>query len=205
MSEPVFTVPQVSAMLSLPPKAINNLLDRELAALPGTSSRIEGRNVTAKGVLAIELLVALAQKLVPNFRLRMVQKSLACDSGSLRVDEDGVVVELAKHREKVNARMARLRQAEAMVESSHDVLSGMPCILGTRLPVHLVAALAGKHGAKVALTTYPTLTANQVDLAVMYAQAHPRRGRPATTLPKAKGPAQKRRVGKVKTAATADK
>jgi uncharacterized protein (DUF433 family) len=204
MSEPEFTVPQVSAMLSLPPKAINNLIDRELGALPGTSSRIEGRTITAKGLLAIELLAALAQKLVPGFRLRMVRKSLACDAGSLRVDEDGVVVELAKHREKVDARMARLRQAEAMVESSNEVLSGTPCILGTRLPVHLVAALAGKHGTKLTLTTYPTLTANQVDLAVMYAQAHPRRGRPATTLPKAKGPAQKRRVKKVKIGAAAE-
>jgi hypothetical protein len=109
MSEPEFTVPQVSAMLSLPPKAINNLIDRELGALPGTSSRIEGRTITAKGLLAIELLAALAQKLVPGFRLRMVRKSLACDAGSLRVDEDGVVVELAKHREKVDA-FGKLKQ-----------------------------------------------------------------------------------------------
>jgi uncharacterized protein (DUF433 family) len=203
MSGPDFTVPQVSAMLSLPAKAVNNVIDRELADLPGTSSRAEGRIVTARGLLAIELLVALAHKLVPSFRLRMVKKSLACDSNSLSVDEDGVVVELAKHREKVKARMARLRQAEALVEFSPEILSGTPCILGTRLPVHVVAALAGKHGAKAALNTYPTLTANQVDLAMMYAQAHPRRGRPATALPKSKRPAQNRRVKKVKVGAAA--
>jgi uncharacterized protein (DUF433 family) len=77
---------------------------------------------------------------------------------------------------------ARLQEAEAMVASSEEILSGEPCIKGTRVPVHVVGAIARKHGVEEALATYPFLTRRQVELASVYVEAHPRKEQPPQTL-----------------------
>jgi uncharacterized protein (DUF433 family) len=76
-------------------------------------------------------------------------------------------------------RLARLEQARAMIVSSPEVLSGTPVIRGTRVPVYDVAAsvVAGIPRDRI-LAAYPSLDADQVDLAALYAEAVPPRGRP---------------------------
>ena len=197
LREPVFTVPQVAAILDLPVKTVNNVIDRELADQAVVRTTDGSRSVTEGGLFAVELLWAWSRRLVPEFRLMVVRKVLAAGPGCMKVDEDGVVVELSKHRQKTKAGIARLRQAEALVVSESSVLGGTPCIQETRIPVHVVAALAGRHGVGNAQKTYPSLTNTQIELAVMYARAHPRRGRPTTALPKAKAGSQKSRLKKV--------
>ena len=116
-----------------------------------------------------------------------------------RGSSDGrTVVAVTKHLESSNVGTARLRQAEAIVESDPGVLGGEPCIRGTRIPVYLIAALAHKHGAEVVLNTYPALTAARIALAIVYAQGHPAEDRPKTALPTAKGPTSKHRVSKAR-------
>jgi len=66
-----------------------------------------------------------------------------------------------------------------MVVTSPDVLSGTPVIRATRVPVFDVAAsiAAGAPMDRV-LAGYPSLDADEVDLALIYARANPARGRP---------------------------
>jgi uncharacterized protein (DUF433 family) len=81
----------------------------------------------------------------------------------------------------------RLQQAEALVASDPEVLSGEPCLKGTRVPVYLIGALARAHGVGRTHAMYPFLTEEQIDLAALYVEAHPRKGRaPQTKLPRAK-------------------
>ena len=172
--EPMFTIPQVAAILDLPVKTVNNVIDRELADHTVVRTSDGSRSVTEGGLFAVELLWAWTRRLLPDFRLSMVRRVLAAGPGCMKVDEDGVVVELSKHREKTKAGIARLRQAEALVVSEPGVLGGAPCIQDTRIPVHVVAALAGRHGVDNAQKTYPSLTKTQIELALMYARANPR-------------------------------
>jgi uncharacterized protein (DUF433 family) len=66
-----------------------------------------------------------------------------------------------------------------MVVTSPDVLSGTPAIRGTRVPVYDVAAsVAAGIPIDRVLAAYPSLDADKVDLAVIYAAANPPRGRP---------------------------
>ena len=60
-----------------------------------------------------------------------------------------------------------------------DILSGTPVVRVTRVPVYDVAAsvTAGIPVDRV-LAAYPSLNADKVDLAVLYAEANPPRGRP---------------------------
>src|SRR5262245_26439054 len=84
-------------------------------------------------------------------------------------------------------RKKRLAQAEALIASDPEVLSGEPCFKGTRVPVYLIGALAREHGVRRTHAMYPFLTEEQIDLASLYVEAHPRKGRPPQTqLPRAK-------------------
>jgi uncharacterized protein (DUF433 family) len=76
-------------------------------------------------------------------------------------------------------RLERPVAVRALVTSSPEVLGGTPVIIGTRIPVHDVAASrAAGHPLEAILSAYPRLTAEQVDLATLYAEAYPLRGRP---------------------------
>ena len=66
-----------------------------------------------------------------------------------------------------------------MVVSSPEILSGAPVIRGTRVPVYDVAAsVAADIPMDRILAAYPSLDADKVELASIYAEATPPRGRP---------------------------
>jgi uncharacterized protein (DUF433 family) len=67
----------------------------------------------------------------------------------------------------------RLRAAERMVVSTHGVMGGEPCIAGTRVPVYMISALAAEVGVEETLETYLFLGRERIELALVYAAAHP--------------------------------
>jgi uncharacterized protein (DUF433 family) len=80
---------------------------------------------------------------------------------------------------RATERLDRLTAALDMVVESSDVLGGAPVIRGTRVPVHDVAASsAAGIPLNHILAAYPGLGAEMVELAAIYAEAHPLRGRP---------------------------
>jgi uncharacterized protein (DUF433 family) len=105
-------------------------------------------------------------------------------------DEDWIVtdeflaVDLTSFVRSVGERWKRLASAEELVTTSPDILGGLPVIKGTRVPVLDVAAsvVAGVPRSRI-LAAYPGLTAEQIDLAALYAQANPPRGRPRDPTP----------------------
>ncbi len=75
--------------------------------------------------------------------------------------------------------MERLTAARDCVVIDPDVLGGTPVIRGTRIPVHDVAAsVAAKIPIGRILAAYPSLDADKIELATIYAEANPARGRP---------------------------
>jgi uncharacterized protein (DUF433 family) len=93
---------------------------------------------------------------------------------------------VSSHTARTSKR-TRLARAEALVLSHPEVLSGEPCIRGTRVPVYLIGALAHAHGVDRAHEMYPFLTEEQIELVALYVSEHPRKGRPKQTrLPKAR-------------------
>ena len=91
----------------------------------------------------------------------------------------GIAVSLAPYVTAAENGAARFARARAVIVEDPDVLDGMPVIRGTRLPVYDVAAsLAAGASRERVQSAYPSLTAEQIDLAALYAQAVPPRGRP---------------------------
>lgn len=95
-----------------------------------------------------------------------------------------VSVDVAHARSELSRKISDLRKAEKMVVTDPETLGGIPVFRGTRIPVYSIAEMLeqGVHGSEI-LEGYPRLSANQLRLAKLYAQANPRRGRPKTKLP----------------------
>lgn len=96
-----------------------------------------------------------------------------------RVDDDFLSVSLSPFVVEADTRGARLAAARARVVEDPAILSGMPVVRGTRIPVHdLAASVAAGLPREGILAAYPGLDAETLDLAMLYAEAHPARGRP---------------------------
>ena len=95
------------------------------------------------------------------------------------MEENAVTVDVRPMEAAIRRGLSTLEKARKMVAIDKGVLGGAPCFKGTRIPVHDVAAMIanGDERADV-LAAYPQLAADQIDLAVIYAEAYPRRGRP---------------------------
>jgi uncharacterized protein (DUF433 family) len=112
-------------------------------------------------------MIALASKLPQN------------DGGATAIQDDFLTVDLSGFQKDVADRLNRLRAAQECVVSDPEILGGAPVVRGTRVPVYHVAASLGA-GASIEriLAAYPSLKREQVELAALYAEANPQRGRP---------------------------
>jgi uncharacterized protein (DUF433 family) len=92
----------------------------------------------------------------------------------LNLDLTGVVA-------RVRSKTALLDRARKMVVVNPAIRGGEPVLRGTRIGVYEVAAMAkdatADERAEI-LAGYPTLKEEQLDLALIFATAYPRRGRP---------------------------
>jgi uncharacterized protein (DUF433 family) len=97
---------------------------------------------------------------------------------------DGVSADLRPFIAETDARAKLLEGAREMAVFDPEVLGGSePVVRGTRVPVRDVAAAvsAGLLLADI-LASYPGLTAEQVDLAALYASVERPRGKPRRSL-----------------------
>lgn len=94
-------------------------------------------------------------------------------------------VDLAPFIERTACSYERLCEAEGAVSHNEDVMGGADVLRGTRVPVHDIAAAASAGEPLERIRdAYPSLTERQIQLAIVYAAAHPPRGRPrGTALP----------------------
>jgi uncharacterized protein (DUF433 family) len=79
----------------------------------------------------------------------------------------------------ISSRMRRYRKAIRLIVEDPEIQAGAATFKRTRLLVHQIAALL-KQGVpeKELFEDYPNLTPAMIDAACLFAQAHPRRGRP---------------------------
>jgi uncharacterized protein (DUF433 family) len=86
-----------------------------------------------------------------------------------------LTVELLPLDRAIEERLGRLMALRSHVETP---TSGEPVIRGTTVPVYVVASLAKGETIEEILEDYPSLTRAQVENAIEYAKAYPKKGRP---------------------------
>ena len=95
------------------------------------------------------------------------------------VTEDFLTIDLAPFVKSVQEQFSKLQEARALVVEDPEILGGIPVVRNTRIPVYDVAASASAGiSTDRLLAAYPGLTARDVELATLYAEANPQRGRP---------------------------
>jgi uncharacterized protein (DUF433 family) len=112
----------------------------------------------------------------------------------LSVDEGLVKVDLQEPRRDLAASLRALRRARALVVTDAEILGGDPVFRGTRVPVHLIAAMLEQGSTEAdILKSYPRVTVEMVRSAPGYAQAYPIRGRPRSRPWRDRPPVQRTR------------
>jgi uncharacterized protein (DUF433 family) len=98
-----------------------------------------------------------------------------------------VTIQVKTVRLELDQDLKRLELAEEMIICEPETMRGTPVYRGTRIPVELVVDML-RQGAEAEeiLEGYPALDREKIELAPLYVQAFPRRGRPASR-PWAKG------------------
>jgi uncharacterized protein (DUF433 family) len=99
---------------------------------------------------------------------------------STKIVHDGfLTIDIAPFWTSVDKRLQRPNAARAQVSIDDQILGGTPIIRGTRVPVYDVArSIAAGYAMERILSSYPSLNREQVELAALFAEANPPRGRP---------------------------
>src|SRR5712691_2327292 len=184
----LLTPSEAAVVASVSVRDVNRVIDESI--LPDEFIRVgDGRHVVVAGCSLIAFYFESANRLTSEQRLWAIKAAgprlkrslpaatLLKEDWTLR--DDFLTIDLAPFLRKTWERLGRLEEARTMVVTSSEVLGGTPVIRGTRVPVYDVAAstAAGIPVDRI-LTAYPSLDADKVELAAIYAEANPPRGRP---------------------------
>ena len=174
-------------------KAVDRAIDEHV--LPkGFYVLDHGRRLTPGACVMIAFYHAAADNFTPGLRRHIITRfedrlrhiefhqHEALARQNWKLGEDYWSVDLAPFIERTACSYEWLREAEAAVSRDEAVMSGAEVLRGTRVPVHDIAASAdaGEPIERIR-DAYPSLTDRQIQLAIIYAAAHPQRGRPRRT------------------------
>ena len=114
--------------------------------------------------------------------LRKLSSTETIDSDSVQSDVAVVAIRVAIVFEEVADRLDQLQKAEAIIVQDPLILSGVPVVRGTRIPVHDIAASID---AKIPLAriraAYPSIGSEEIEIVYLWAKANPIIGRPRKT------------------------
>jgi uncharacterized protein (DUF433 family) len=138
--------------------------------------------LTREQVLYLRL-EAEGVRLLPLAARREIAKKIESSPGIdavILAEGSALVIEVKSVRQELEQDLRRLEHAEHMIVSDPEIMRGTPVYRGTRIPVDLVADMLSE-GAdpEEIIEGYPALDREKVELAPLYVQAFPRRGRPA--------------------------
>lgn len=176
----LFTAAEAAVLARLPVKAVNNAIDKKtVPTVPGRRAGHATRLLDLRGLMSLTLERRLADRFVPELRRQVFDALVTAPRNRISLEEGFLTIDLREPRRELATSLRTLRRARELVISDPDILGGDPVFRGTRVPVHLIAGLLGQGSSEADLLEgYPRLTAEMVQLALVYAAAYPLRGRP---------------------------
>jgi len=184
MNTTEWTPAQASAVTNLPLPAVHKLIERRLIRPRRLRTGRSIQRMLSHGQVLYLRLEAEGVRLLPLAARRAIAKKI---QSSPEVDVvvltegSALVIQVKSVRLELDVDLRKLERAEDMIVSDSEIMRGTPVYRGTRIPVELIADLLSQ-GAKPEeiLAGYPALDREKVELAPLYVQAFPRRGRPAS-------------------------
>jgi len=179
-----YTPAQASAVANLPLPAVHKLIERRLIRPRRLRiGRSVQRMLTREQVLYLRL-EAEGVRLLPIAARRAIAKKIDASpeiDAVVLTEGSALVIQVKSVRLELDQDLKRLERAENMIVSDPEIMRGTPVYRGTRIPVGLVADMLSQGASpEEILEGYPALDGEKVELAPLYVQAFPRRGRPTS-------------------------
>lgn len=185
-SERLYTTAQAGAVSGLNPKAVQNAIDKRIVQpvasqiyrTQGDAVRAARRMLTGDDLVRLRVWYGVGG--IPADRRQAVFTAMIDNPRAKTVKADDLlIVDVSAARRQVADKLKILDEAERAIKRDKAVLGGEPVFVGTRVPVYSIAAMleAGTPPQEI-LAGYPSLDARRLELAQIWAAAHPRRGRP---------------------------
>ena len=177
MANATLSVNEAACVTGVPLKQAHRIIDAGLLDAAATGDG-RSRAVHPEGLLGLKLAHETTDLLTLDGRRRLVRYLLDHPDARTARERD-VSVDVRTMKGEVRRGLSRLARARNAVACDKAVLSGTPCIKGTRIPVHDIADMIANGNLAGAIRgAFPQLSEAQIELAVLYARAYPRRGRP---------------------------
>jgi uncharacterized protein (DUF433 family) len=172
-----YTPAEAAAVSEIAVKSVHNAIDKRIIATHPDNNM--GRALDDDDLLRLKLWYGVGSILTAERRKRLFDTiDQNPDANTVRAD-DYLIIDVARAREQLAARAKALDEAEKIIHSVKGVGGGEPVYKGTRVPVRMIAAMRVQGAsAEEILEGYPSITARMVELAEIWAAAHPARGRP---------------------------
>ena len=177
MTDSMLSANEVACVTGVPLKQVHRIIDAGLLGTSGSSDE-RPRAVHCDALVGLKLAHDMTGLLTLDGRRRLVRFLLENPEAKTARERD-VSVDVRTMQSEVRRGLAMLDNAHDVVECDEEVLSGIPCFKGTRIPVHDIADMLANGDSTGAIhEAFPQLTERQIELGAFYAQAYPRRGRP---------------------------
>lgn len=176
-----FTPAEAAVIAGVSVRDVHRMIDEHILPNRLFHSQ-ESRSFKSQACVFISFYFGAADRLTAQERQRTIalaSKVADWSNAKTTVQDEFLTIDLAPFSKGVEERLERLNAARDLVVMDLEILSGTPVIRGTRVPVYDVAAsaAAGIPMERI-LSSYPSLKREQVELAALYAEANPQRGRP---------------------------
>lgn len=177
-----FTPAQASALTGLSVKTVNKAIENR--AVPARTVR-EGhtrkRYIPYRGLICLELEAQGLRKLPLHMRRDVFRRVVRCHRQQELRYTQALVIDVQGARTKMLQSLLEYRKAKRMIVSDPEIMGGTPVFKGTRIPVYTIAEIMSNGTpSREILDSYPSLSEEMLSIAVLYADANPRRGRPVT-------------------------
>lgn len=177
VSSRAYTPAEAAAVSEIAVKSVHNAIDKHIIAR--RLAEDEGRALYDDDLLRLKLWYGVGSILSAERRQRLFDTiDQNPDADTVRAD-DYLIVDVARAREQLAARADALREAERVIETVKGVAAGEPVFKKTRVPVRTIAAMKAQGATTEEIVDgYPSISIRMVELAEIWASAHPARGRP---------------------------
>jgi uncharacterized protein (DUF433 family) len=179
----LLTPSEAAVVANVTVRNINRAIDE--AILPKRFFRVKdgGRWVKSDACAFVYFYFHTAARLTAEERTRVIHSFAGAakrpKAGSWVFRDDFMTLNFDRFVEETAARHATLRRARERVVEDPDILGGAPTLKGTRISVYDIAAAVAAGATEARLqAAYPMLDDDDIELATLYAEANPARGRP---------------------------
>src|ERR1700689_623255 len=184
MNTAEYTPAQAAAVTNLPLPAVHKLIERRLIRPRRLRTGRSIQRMLSRGQVLYLRLEAEGVRLLPIAARRAIAKKIESSpevDAVVLTEGSAVVIQVKSVRMELDLDLRKLERAEDMIVSDPEIMRGTPVYRGTRIPVELIADMLSQ-GTKPEeiLDGYPALDREKVELAPLYVQAFPRRGRPTS-------------------------